>query len=98
MNSKYFFVGMFLVVCLIVALGFGCAGRTPNPIDIQDGIMAIGECTMSTSGCVIENCGVLIADCAADKCNPVALSVCLVSQCGGEAAECLEEITEIIQD
>jgi len=94
MNSKYFFVGMLIVVCAMLFVG--CAGKTP--IDIQDNIMSIGGCTIATSGCVVTNCGDYITNCANKKCDVLGLSLCLVTQCSDEAKTCIDEIEEVIKN
>ena len=85
------------ILFILISLTFlGCAS-TPNLIDIQDDILTIGGCAISTSGCVVDKCGELITACAAEKCDPVGLSICLISNCGEETSICITSIKEVFE-
>jgi hypothetical protein len=89
---------VMFILCLVMF--FGCAGNKNfiiDPIEIQDNVLTVGGCTISTGGCVIAKCGSYIANCAADKCDPIALGVCLVGNCADQTRDCIEEVTKIIQ-
>jgi hypothetical protein len=96
--TKIFPFAMMLIACLIIVLG--CASNKNlviNPIEIQDNVLTVGGCVISTGDCVIAKCGSYIANCAADKCDPIALGVCLVGNCADQTRDCIEEIREIIK-
>jgi len=94
--SKVLVTLVLFAYALLFMFGCGPKNLVLDPIEIQDDVLTIGGCAISTGGCVVANCGEYIAACAAEKCDPIALSICLIGQCGEETRDCIEQITKII--
>ena len=88
---------MGILMFFLCTLFVSCAPAMKGLVKVHEGLITVSGCTISTTGCVINNCGEYVAACAADNCDTLGLSICLMSRCSIDVGECIKKIEDIVK-